>query len=105
MADGHDRMIQEHSGRGEPHHCSDFLSHFGFVAMHLAVGTEGFCFHKRAQIAAESGIGIQCCTFGAERFGAMLFAAVERYHERYNFFLPFSFCFGIHVVELLCILV
>ena len=54
----------------------DLVPHLGFVAVHLKVGTEGLCLHKRTFFGPQPGIGIQRCALGAKlSFGAVLLFA------------------------------
>lgn len=56
MPDGKDGVIKQHPRSGKPHHLPDLLAHFRFVAMDSAVAAESLILHKRAFLAAQSGI-------------------------------------------------
>ena len=59
MADGHDWVVKKHSRAGKAHDFPDFLPHVRLIAVHFAVGAEGFRLHEGAAVAAAAGIGIQ----------------------------------------------
>jgi len=48
MTDRHNRMMKDHSGAGETHDLANLFTHVFLVAMHLAVGAEGFRLHEGA---------------------------------------------------------
>ena len=102
MANCHDRMMKYHAGARETHNFPDLFPHIFFIAMNLAVGTEGLCFHERAVITARSRIGIQRRARRTKLLAAVLFAAVYGNHQRNGFFFPFSFGCYIHQLILPC---
>lgn len=63
-------------GTGEFHNFLNSFSHILLVAMHLAVGAEGLCLHKGAEVAALCGIGIQFRAFRTKGVTAVLLALV-----------------------------
>lgn len=56
MADGGDGVDVEHARRAVAHDGADGFAHLWLVAVDAAVGAEGFCFHKRAVVAALCGV-------------------------------------------------
>ena len=48
VTDSHQRVMKQHSWTRKAHHRTDLFTHLRLIAMHTAVGTEGFVFHKRA---------------------------------------------------------
>lgn len=67
MADGHDWVVKKHSRAGKAHDFPDFLPHVRLIAVHFAVGAEGFRLHEGAAVAAAAGIGIQSGTVRAKQ--------------------------------------
>ena len=102
MSDCHDRPMEEHSGAGKTHYGADLFSHIRFIAMHLAVGTKGFCLHVRAVVASGPGVSIQCSTLRAQFLAAMILAAVNGNHQGNGFFFTFPFGQCIHLRILRC---
>ena len=82
MANGADGMHIEHARPSITHHCANLFAHFCFVAMHAAVGAEGFRFHEGAVIDAIAGVARQCCAFVAKlAFGrVVIVTTVNRDH-------------------------
>ena len=80
MSQGHDGMIKHQSRPGKAHDLSDFLAHFGFIAVYGAFLTRGFVRAEFAAFEAFEGVGLQVLAFGAECFAAVVFAAVEGDH-------------------------
>ena len=96
VTNGHVRSVEQHPGAGEFHNFLNSFSHILLVAMHLAVGAEGLCLHKGAEVAALCGIGIQFRAFRTKGVTAVLLAAVQRNHVGNHFFFFLSFCLYIH---------
>ena len=91
MADRCYGMMKQHPWTGETHDFTDLFPHFRLIAVHLAVGTEGLGLHKRAFLAAHSGIGIQRGTFRAKPvFAVVLLFAVKLDHLGNHFLFPFA---------------
>ena len=59
VPDRQHRMHRQHTRASPAHDCTNFLPHFRFIAMDLAGGTEGLCFHKRALFNARKRIIVQ----------------------------------------------
>ena len=98
MPDGKDGVIKQHPRSGKPHHLPDLLAHFRFVAMDSAVAAESLILHKRAFLAAQSGIVKEHLTVRTQlpllpvRF-LMFLSAVQADHFTHHvlFFSPFLF--------------
>ena len=56
VTDGGDGVDVEHARRAVAHDGADGFAHLWLVAVDAAVGAEGFCFHKRAVVAALCGV-------------------------------------------------
>jgi hypothetical protein len=80
---GHDGVFFDHSWACVPHYFEDFLPHFGFVAVDLALGTYAFVVAERAFVQAVMGVFEQIGAIGAKLFSAgVLVMAVKPDHYR-----------------------
>lgn len=85
MADGQDRVPQEHSWTGESHDLLNAFSHLGLVAVDRALGAGALLWPEGAAVEAAGGV--------VEQFGAlwaqgaarsMVFLTVEPQHGRHG---------------------
>ncbi len=67
MADGEDRVTEEHLRTGDAHHLLDLFPAFRLVTMDWAPGARGFVFLERTLLESRQGIGKQFLAGGAER--------------------------------------
>ena len=56
MPDRRDWMMKDHARRRKTHHGADPFPHIRPIAMHLAIGAEGFGLHERAPVTALPGV-------------------------------------------------
>lgn len=88
MADSQNGMAENHPWAGKTHDLPNLFTHFLFVAMHCAVGAEGFCLHERALIAPLPGVGIQGGAVGAELPASVMLSTVQGDHLGDKLLLP-----------------
>lgn len=93
VADGGDGVEVEHARGAVAHDGANGFAHFRFVAVDAAVGAEGFCFHKRAVVAALGGVARQPRAVCAERAlrCAVVAVAVEGDHLAHHRFFTRTF--------------
>ena len=90
-------MAEYHARPRKAHNGSDFLTHFGLVAMDAAVGAKGLGFHKGTLIAPHHSVFGQRLAFGTKCFLCpVLLFAIEAYHQGDRAF--FSFALGFNLI-------
>ena len=94
MAYRHKGMVEDHPGAGKNHDRPNSLPHLRPIAMHLAVGAEGFRLHKGASVTALPGIPIQGGALGAKSFPAVMFLAVQGDHLGNELLFPLPLGLG-----------
>ena len=95
VADGQNGMRFQHPRAAVAHDGADLFAHVGLIAMHLAVGTEGFVLHERAFVAAHVRVVDQRGAVFAGLCGFVVIAAVERNHFGDDALFAGPFGFGI----------
>ena len=83
MAQGHDRVSQEHPGANGPHHFTDLLPHTRFITVDLTLATGCFAFLKRTMSKTFLGVAQEFSTIRTEVFAAaVVYPTILPNHHR-----------------------
>ena len=96
MADGVERVIEEHARACPTHHGPDAFFHIGPVAVDGALAAGGLVLAEAAAGKTRVGIHKQLAALGAERGVALFLAAIEADHLFY-YGLLFFYALVVHV--------
>ena len=96
VADGVERVIEEHARACPTHHGPDAFFHIGPVAVDGALAAGGLVLAEAAAGKTRMGIIEQFAAFGTERGMALFLAAIEADHLL-NYGLLFFYALVVHV--------